>query len=374
MEPTPLQWHELGTRDEVLGRAPYSVNHADHAIAIFFHEGTVRAIGNRCNHKGGPLCEGRVRGEYVQCPWHGWEYSVITGKGPMGYDEEQVPTFAVEERDGRYFVATPPTMPRQLITHKPSHLLDEHPKPPGSPPRILGISTTAMDADNPRFSTSDCLLEDAIDHARTHLAADTQLIRLRDLAFRHCEGNYSKASHACTWPCAITERDPGDQLTAVYEGLVHWSDIVVIATPIRWGKASSLYFKMTERLNCVQNQVTIADNVLIRNKVASFIITGGQDNIQEVAGGMLTFWSELGFMFPQFPFIAHSRGWDAEDMENNVRKVRASVGLRSAARDLVERALLTWQMIDEHKTHLERPMERTGRKAQPLHRPGGVMA
>ena len=47
------------------------------------------------------------------------------------------------------------------------------------------------------------------------------MIRLRDLAFRPCEGNYSKASHACTWPWAITERDPSDELTEVYEGLVH---------------------------------------------------------------------------------------------------------------------------------------------------------
>ena len=73
---------------------------------------------------------------------------------------------------------------------------------PGQPPRVLGISTTAMDADNPRFSTSDCLLE----HAVAHLAgqgAETQVIRLRDLSFRPCEGNYSKASHACTWPCAM---------------------------------------------------------------------------------------------------------------------------------------------------------------------------
>src|SRR5207245_4178214 len=96
--------------------------------------------------------------------------------------------------------------------------------------------------------------------------ADTQYIKLRDLKFRHCEGNYSKASHACTWPCAITERDPEDQLTAVYEGLVHWADVVVVATPISWGNASSLYYKMIERLNCVQNQVTIQDKVLIRNK------------------------------------------------------------------------------------------------------------
>ncbi len=299
MDSAPLQWHQIGPRDEVLRRARFSVTHADYSIALFSHEGRLRAIGNRCNHKGGPLCEGRLRGEFVQCPWHGWEYSVITGKGPMGYDEEQVPTFAVEERNGVFFVATPPTMPAQLIDHKPSHLLDDHLKPVGSPPRMLGISTTGMDGENPRFSTSDALLDHALANA-AKLGADTQLIRLRDLAFRHCEGNYSKAARACTWPCAITERDPSDQLGAVYEGLVHWADIVVIATPIRWGKASSLYFKMTERLNCVQNQVTIADNVLIKNKVVSFIITGGQDNVQEVAGGMLTFCRSSDLFFRSF--------------------------------------------------------------------------
>src|SRR5213078_4345781 len=214
-------------------------------------------------------------------------------------------------------VQTPPVMARRLVKHKPSHLLEVHPKPAGAPPRVLVISTTAMDDVNPRFSTSDALLEHALDQAKRR-GADTQYIKLRDLKFRHCEGNYSKAARACTWPCAITERDPEDQLTAVYEGLVHWADVVLIGTPIRWGNASSLYYKMIERLNCVQNQVTIQDKVLIRNKVAAFIITGGQDNIQAVAGAMFTFWAELGFVFPPFPFIAHSRGWDAEDMQNNV--------------------------------------------------------
>ena len=367
-----LTWHEIGPRDEVISQCPFPINLGEYSIALFNYEGQLRAIGNVCNHKGGPLCEGRVRGEFVQCPWHGWEYSVVTGKGPMGYDEEQVPVFAVEERNGVVFVATPPTMPVKLIEHKPSHLLDEHVKPAGSPPRVLAISTTGMDSENPRFSTSDALLDHALANASA-LGADTQLIRLRDLAFRHCEGNYSKAARACTWPCAITERDPGDQLAAVYEGLVHWCDIVIIGTPIRWGKASSLYFKMTERLNCVQNQVTIADNVLIKNKVASFIITGGQDNIQEVAGGLLTFWSELGFMFPQFPFIAHSRGWDAEDMENNVRQVKASSALKSAAEDLASRSLMMWKVVDASRASMEQPMERAGRKAQPMNRPGEVM-
>ncbi|MGH7700783.1 MAG: flavodoxin family protein [Gemmatimonadales bacterium] len=226
-----------------------------------------------------------------------------------------------------------------------------------------------MDEANPPFSTSDALLEHAIEYAKTALGADTRYLKLRDLKFRHCEGNYSKAARACTWPCAITERDPEDQLTAVYEGLVHWADVVLIATPIRWGNASSLYYKMIERLTCVQNQVTIHNTVLIRNKLAGFIITGGQDNIQAVAGSMLAFWSELGFVFPPFPFIAHSRGWDAEDMQNNVRQVKMSEPLREAARELAERAVGFWKIVDHHRAEMDRPMERAGRKAQPLTEP-----
>ena len=359
------EWHRLGTRDELLARVPFATKIDRHRIAVFLYEGRLRAISDICNHKGGPLSDGRLRGEFVMCPWHGWEYSVITGKGPTGYDEEQVPVYAVEERPDGVYVQTPPVAPRKLLKHKPSHLLAEHPKPAGAPPRVLGISTTAMDETNPRFSTSDALLEHAIQRAG-ELGADTRLIKLRSLSFRHCEGNYSKASHACTWPCAITERDPDDQLTAVYEGMVHWADVVLISTPIRWGNASSLYYKMAERLNCVQNQVTIHNTVLIKNKVAAFIITGGQDNIQAVAGSMLTFWSELGFVFPPFPFIAHSRGWDAEDMQNNVRQVKGSEALREASRELVERSVDFWKIVDQNRAMMDKPMERAGRKANPL--------
>ncbi|PYO98692.1 MAG: (2Fe-2S)-binding protein [Gemmatimonadetes bacterium] len=318
-------WHRLGDRSELSQRVPLAIKLERWSVAVFLYEGQFRAIGNTCNHKGGPLSEGRLRGEFVMCPWHAWEYSVITGKGPEGYDEEQVPVFAVEERTDGVYVQTPPTMPRKLIKHMPSHLLEEHPKTPGAPPRVLAISTTAMDDVNPRFSTSDALLEHALDQAKRR-GADTQHIKLRDLRFRHCEGNYSKAARACTWPCAITERDPEDQLTAVYEGLVHWGDVVIIGTPIRWGNASSLYYKMIER-------------------------------------------PELGFVFPPFPFIAHSRGWDAEDMQNNVRQVKMSDTLREASYELLDRALDFWTIIDKHKTEMDKPMERAGRKANTLPEP-----
>jgi nitrite reductase/ring-hydroxylating ferredoxin subunit/multimeric flavodoxin WrbA len=357
-------WHHLGSREALLAQLPLALKLDRQQIAVFLHEGRFRAIGNRCNHRGGPLNEGRVRGEYVMCPWHAWEYSVLTGKGPPGYEAEAIPVFAIEERADGVWVDTDPVSPRKLVRHEPHPLTLPSHRPPGSPPRVLGLSTTAMDGDNPRVSTSELLLEVALAHAASKLGAETRLVRLRELAFRACEGNYSKAAHACTWPCAITERDPSDQLTAVYEGLVQWGDVILIATPIRWGAAASLYHRMAERLNCIQNQITIHNRSLIHRKVASFIITGGQDNVQAVAGQMLTFWAELGFVFPQFPFIAHSRGWDAEDMESNVRSVRDSEALRGAARELAERAVDFCRVLHQHQGELEKPMERTGRKAQ----------
>ena len=120
---------------------------------------------------------------------------------------------------------------------------------------------------------------------------------------------------------------------------MHWADAIIVATPIRWGAASSLYFKMAERLNCVQNSITIRNQVLIRNKVAGFIIVGGQDNIQGVAGQMLGFFAELGFIFPQFPYVAHSRGWSSEDMERNVEIVRESEELAEGASMLAKRCI-----------------------------------
>jgi multimeric flavodoxin WrbA len=221
-----------------------------------------------------------------------------------------------------------------------------------------------MDAANPRFSGSDHLLNHALVAAKGH-GAETRLIRLNDLKFRNCEGYYSKAARACTWPCSITQMDSNDQMDQVYEALVHWADAIIIASPIRWGAASSLYFKMAERLNCVQNAVTINNKVLIRNKVAGFIIVGGQDNIQAVAGQMLGFFAELGFIFPQFPYIAHSRGWSHEDMEHNVEIVRNSKELAEGAAMLTRRLLhLAQHLISEDEAPAS--IERGGRKAHTL--------
>lgn len=54
-------------------------------IALFNVKGEFFALDNTCMHRGGPLGEGFVdqNSLTVQCPWHGWIYSLATGASPI---------------------------------------------------------------------------------------------------------------------------------------------------------------------------------------------------------------------------------------------------------------------------------------------------
>ena len=359
-----VSWVDVGEAAAFRRRAlsPVSVGMA--RVVVTYLNGRFGALSGMCNHAGGPLAEGRLEGEYVVCPWHNWKYHCLTGLGEPGFEIDAVTSYAVKVDAGRLFVSAEPVTKRTRGAHEPHPLARRIARAPGGV-RVVGISTTNMDVKNPRYSTSDALLAEAIHYAASELKVETQTIHLAGLRFRPCEGYYSKSAHACTWPCSITQMDPADQMDAVYEAIVHWADVILVATPIRWGNASSLYYRMVERMNCVQNQVTIANRVLLRNKVASFIITGGQDNVQAVAGQMLGFFAEIGCHFPQFPYIAHSRGWSAEDMENNVRQVMMSKELREGAHSLIARAVDMAQLLLDHE-EAPHTTARGGRKAHRL--------
>lgn len=355
-------WVDLGSAEALARRPLQRVKAGDVPIALSCIDGAFAAVHGACNHVGGPLGEGALEGDYIVCPWHHWKFHRQTGIGEGGFETDRIPAYPVKVENGRVLINLKAATKRSRAPHDPHPLARAVQRAEG-PVRVAGLSTTAMEKGAPRYSGSDHLLESALAAAGAQ-GCETQLIRLGQLKFRTCEGFYSKAARACTWPCSITQMDDTDEMTAVYEALVHWADVVLVATPIRWGQASSLYFKMAERLNCVQNQVTTHDRVLIRNKVAGFIIVGGQDNVQGVAGQMLGFFAELGFHFPQFPYVAHSRGWTAEDMENNMASVRDSKELHAGAGQLALRAVeLARRLL---ATDPATTVERGGRKAHRL--------
>lgn len=51
-------------------------------IALYNVDGNIHATDNTCPHAGGPLGEGTLEGEVVECPWHGWRFNVRTGERP----------------------------------------------------------------------------------------------------------------------------------------------------------------------------------------------------------------------------------------------------------------------------------------------------
>lgn len=330
-------WIDVGDAAELARTPLQEVRVGKKPVALSCVAGVFGAVSGVCNHVGGPLGRGTLTGDYVTCPWHYWKFHRTTGEGEPGYEADKVPAHAVKVENGRVFVSLDPVSKRGRLPHPP-HALAREPERNDGRLRVLGISTTNLDPAHPRYSTSDALLEHALEHAGAR-GFDTRLVRLASLAFRACEGFYSKSAKACTWPCSITQMDPADQMEQVYEGIVHWADVILVATPIRWGAASSLYYKMVERMNCVQNAITTRNQVLVRDKAVAFLVTGGQDNVQAVAGQMLGFFAEIGCHFPPFPYVAHSRGWSAEDMERNVEVVRSSEELRSGTRALVDRCV-----------------------------------
>lgn len=50
-------------------------------VALFrLSDGSVRALENRCPHKGGRLSEGMICGSAVHCPLHDWKIDLSTGQ------------------------------------------------------------------------------------------------------------------------------------------------------------------------------------------------------------------------------------------------------------------------------------------------------
>ncbi len=336
------------------------------ALAVFNLDGAFYAISDVCIHKGGPLSKGTIKDNVVTCPWHGWKYSVKDGRSAhKGGDS--VSSYPVKVLEGKVYVSPIPKTVGKKISkpHEAYQELDGAVKQhirntessqvlpfdrDGATLRILGISTTNMnDKITPRKSTSESALEFALQYAKDKYSAETVMLKLRQLNIRHCEGYYSKDAKACIFPCSISEMDEKDQMIEIYDRVIIWADIVIVATPIRWGSASSLYYQMIQRMNCVQNQIITHNNYLIRDKVGAFIITGGQDNVQHVAGELLSFWSQLGFVFGKFPFTGWSRGWYAEDTENNVSENAKSLAFRQDIMKTINGAIEMSRLIKKSR-------------------------
>jgi len=78
-----------------------------HAIALFWADGEVHAVDNRCPHMGFPLSEGSIDEGVVTCHWHHARFELSCGDTFDPWADD-VPTYPVEIRDGDVYVKPEP--------------------------------------------------------------------------------------------------------------------------------------------------------------------------------------------------------------------------------------------------------------------------
>ena len=105
---TGLRWIPIGSASDLRAHAPTTIVVDQLEIALFEHDGALRALENSCPHAGGPLADGIVARGAVECLWHGWAFDLSTGACRSG-PSRPVRTFAVREVGGVVELGLAPT-------------------------------------------------------------------------------------------------------------------------------------------------------------------------------------------------------------------------------------------------------------------------
>lgn len=94
----------VGNYSELPKKLGKTVIIGDQEVAVFkLGSGDIRAIENRCPHKGGVLAEGMVSGDHVFCPMHDWKISTVDGKA-QAPDEGCVQTYKTEVSEDQVYI------------------------------------------------------------------------------------------------------------------------------------------------------------------------------------------------------------------------------------------------------------------------------
>ena len=95
-------------------------------VGVFRQGAKVVAWENRCPHAGGPVCQGKIFQKVVEvlgpdrtskglnfsktpqivCPWHGYEFDVVTGRHP-GDPKMRLRAVEASVRHGKVYVRAP---------------------------------------------------------------------------------------------------------------------------------------------------------------------------------------------------------------------------------------------------------------------------
>ena len=114
----------VGRKDEMQDGDRRLIETEGFEVGVYRHDGMYYAYRNVCLHQGGPVCEGIVIGKvedvlaadrtyirqrfdngdpHIVCPWHGYEYRLLTGECAPD-PRRRLKSYKVVERNEELYV------------------------------------------------------------------------------------------------------------------------------------------------------------------------------------------------------------------------------------------------------------------------------
>ena len=129
----------LARTDEVPPGTCKIVTAMGREIGIFNVDGEYYALSNRCPHMGAELCKGWVvglvqsdgpgqykvsrQGEFIRCPWHGWEFEIRSGQSYCDPKSMKARNFKVQVEPGAELVKGPYVAESFAVTVEEDYLV-----------------------------------------------------------------------------------------------------------------------------------------------------------------------------------------------------------------------------------------------------------
>jgi uncharacterized membrane protein/nitrite reductase/ring-hydroxylating ferredoxin subunit len=107
-ERTLESWERPVCNQKELGEGQMMLGHiaGERVVVAKCGHGTA-TFSDHCTHRGGPLSDGVLIGCTVQCPWHGSNFDVHSGRVVAGPAKEKIATYEHESRAGEIYVEPP---------------------------------------------------------------------------------------------------------------------------------------------------------------------------------------------------------------------------------------------------------------------------
>ncbi|HKV20657.1 MAG TPA: Rieske 2Fe-2S domain-containing protein [Mycobacterium sp.] len=97
----PTEWTDALAESDLSDDRPVNVMVGVVPVLVVRRDGQVFALGDRCTHRGGPLHEGEVVGDCIECPWHSSRFNLRDGhvvRGPATRPQPRLETRVVDGR------------------------------------------------------------------------------------------------------------------------------------------------------------------------------------------------------------------------------------------------------------------------------------